>query len=646
MTCTDVAPVICWSLTTTPATNGTTGCLTGTKYTGAISITAPSNTLQVIAGGTGYTDSSVTTYTYTIGSTGWPIKASGRFLVTQAGTAWPMLCSSPQPMIAFLTPTQMGNYMSDRASYGFNCLWFEILLGTYDGGNSDGSLLDGTVPFTSPNPGTENNYDLSTPNNAYWTEIDNIVTQAASYGLVVLLDPWDTGLSPSTGVCSTTGQTGWLITARTNGNTKMYNFGAYLGNRYKNFSNVIWVLGDDFQTQACTTGAAANDSTLVAQFMAGLESADPNHLVSLELNYNFSYTTQNATVRPYSTMNGVYTYGGIYDEFLQAWNASTVPTFLVESNYEYKNNTGGNTSGNGMTWPGVPTCGTVPANNTAYDYIPRLEAWWSFTSGAVGEIYSNFWEESCNFAGPWVQGIDSLGASQIQYISSFLANIPWTTMVPDQTHTVVTAGYGTYNASGLNMLGNNYATTVWNPAGNLAVVYDPYGNNLTVNLAVFNAHVGATWYDPTNGNYVAITGSPFNNSGSHVFSTPGNNSRGVADWVLLLQAIPTNPVAATPICTPGGGFYTTTQLVTCTDASPGAVMCYTLGPSTIVTPTPATDGASGCSVGTKYTTQLSIILSQTLKVVGGGTGYTDSSAAQNGYAFPPPAVSNHPNLLW
>jgi hypothetical protein len=57
--------VICWNTTGSPATNGATGCGNGTLYTGAISVSA-SETLYFVAGGTGYTDSSVGSAAYII----------------------------------------------------------------------------------------------------------------------------------------------------------------------------------------------------------------------------------------------------------------------------------------------------------------------------------------------------------------------------------------------------------------------------------------------------------------------------------------------------------------------------------------------------------------------------------------------------
>lgn len=57
--------IICYSTTVTPATNGTTGCTTGTLYAGPVAITTTS-TLSAVAGGTGFTDSSVGSAAYTI----------------------------------------------------------------------------------------------------------------------------------------------------------------------------------------------------------------------------------------------------------------------------------------------------------------------------------------------------------------------------------------------------------------------------------------------------------------------------------------------------------------------------------------------------------------------------------------------------
>ena len=50
---------------------------------------------------------------------------------------------------------------------------------------------------------------------------------------MVMLDPLETA--------------GWLHTALANGPARCRAYGQYLGNRYKDFPNIIWLNGNDFQ---------------------------------------------------------------------------------------------------------------------------------------------------------------------------------------------------------------------------------------------------------------------------------------------------------------------------------------------------------------------------------------------------------------
>jgi len=58
-----------------------------------------------------------------------------------------------------------------------------------------------------------------------------------------------------------------------------------------------------------------------------------------------------------------------------------------------------------------------------------------------------------------------------------------------------------------------------------------------MNLGALSGAVTASWYDPGNGKYVAISGSPFANAGTHFFTPPGKNSVGDPDWILVLTAL-------------------------------------------------------------------------------------------------------------
>ena len=429
-----------------------------------------------------------------------PVKASsnGRYLVDQNNNPWLLMADSPQAMICTIDAADMATYMSARQSEGFNAINADAICTTYTGGNANGTAFDGTPPFTrGSSPG---NYNLLLPNPAYFAELDSMITLAASYGFVVLLDPIETG--------------GWLGCLENNGATNAYSYGAYLGNRYKNFTNIIWFSGNDFQTWS----SSSTDNNLVKQVMAGIASADSNHLQTIELNYHFSYSNQDTALASYLGADGVYTYYETYDCVLQAYASSpTIPAYLAEANYEGENNQG---------W--------LPA--VAGTYVLREQAYWTLTSGGVGQIYGDHY--TWGFISGWQSNLSTPGALEIQYINKLFGSVAWWDLVPDTTHEIVTAGYGTYDGSNGNLTTATYCTTSWISSGSLALTYCPNASTLTVDLAKFSGPVTAQWYDPSNGAYSAISGSPFPNSGTQEFITPGNNHDGDPDWVLVMSAPP------------------------------------------------------------------------------------------------------------
>ncbi len=378
-----------------------------------------------------------------------PLKASSnnRYLVDQNGTPFLIMGDSPQALVGNLGPTDMATYMADRERLGFNALWVNLLCDNA----TPTAMLMGPLSMgwrLSPAGPSPSNYDLSTPNSAYFSRVDSMVNMAATYNLVVFLDPIETG--------------GWLVTLENNGTTKAYNYGVYIGTRYKNFPNIVWLHGNDFQT---LVNSSSTDNNLVKQVMAGIASVDSNHLQTIELNYNSSYSNQDSALASLLTLDSAYTYFETYDIVLQSYNSSpTIPTYLVEANYEYENNTGA------LPGPAGP-------------YVLREQAYWTMLSGGAGQIYGNHYTMS--FTSGWQSFLDSPGDLEIQYINQLFGSVAWWDLVPDQTHQIVTAGYGTYNGSNRNLTTATYCTTSW-ISGSLALTYCPNPSTLTVNLAKFS----------------------------------------------------------------------------------------------------------------------------------------------------------------
>jgi hypothetical protein len=357
------------------------------------------------------------------------------------------------------------------------------------------------APFTSGSSPAD--YDLSNPNDAYFSKYDAAIASAASYGMVMFLNPIETG--------------SWLITLRNNGSTKAFDYGVYVGNRYKNAPNIVWLHGNDYYC-----GSSSSNDVLVAQVMAGIASVDSNHLQTVEAGSStfvqggdaHAWSNMCAAFTPYIGANLAYTWAPTYNVNLLAYNSSpTMPVVLGEANYEFENLTG-----------------EFPGETGAY--ILRMTAYWALTSGAAGYLYGNhyvwtsLWSSSGN--------LDSRGAAQIPYINTLFTAVQWWNLVPDQTHVIVTAGYGTYTTGNSNLYNETYCSTAWITDGTASITYCPKHTMLTVAMNRFSGAVTARWYDPSAGTYQTIAGSPFANTATHKFAMPGNNSDGDPDWVLVL----------------------------------------------------------------------------------------------------------------
>src|SRR5581483_1751891 len=139
------------------------------------------------------------------------------------------------------------------------------------------------------------------------------------------------------------------------------------------------------------------------------------------------------------------------------------------------------------------------------------------------------------FIDGWKEYLEIPSVTQIGYLAKLFASIRWFQLVPDQTHRVVTAGYGT-SAPDAKVKSSTYVTTAATRDGRLAVSYLPAGGTITVDMGRFARRVKARWYDPTNGTFRPASGTPFRNAGKARLRAPAKNADGARDWVLVLTA--------------------------------------------------------------------------------------------------------------
>jgi hypothetical protein len=279
----------------------------------------------------------------------YPLKpsANGRYVVDTNNAPFLVIGDSPHTLLVDLDEADAAAYLVNRGSNGFNCLWVNLLCDDYDGGpGSEGNAnyghdIYGDNPFTNLLAGGY--YDLTTPNPAYWSNVDYAVHAAATNGLQILGLPLDEG--------------GWTKTSLANGSNNCYAYGQFLGSRYGSAANMFWEMGNDFGGW----GTPTNDSVILA-IARGIISQNPNHPMTLEYD-SPSQSLDDPNWWPLVNVNGVYTYDTTYAECYAAWNKTNMPVLFLEANYEFAG---------GSPW------------------VLREQEYWSMLAGClVGQIYGN-----------------------------------------------------------------------------------------------------------------------------------------------------------------------------------------------------------------------------------------------------------------
>ena len=111
------------------------------------------------------------------------------------------------------------------------------------------------------------------------------------------------------------------------------------------------------------------------------------------------------------------------------------------------------------------------------------------------------------------------------YATNLFARRRWFDLVPDDDHLVVVSGYGSYSATG-SVQDSDYVTAARTPDGRLVMAYVPEGQTIGVDMSKLAARVRARWYDPTNGTYRRVPGSPLTTPAPVGSRLPGTTARG------------------------------------------------------------------------------------------------------------------------
>ncbi len=457
------------------------------------------------------------------------VSANGRFLEHADNSSPFFWLGDTAWHLIELNPTEVDKYLAHRASQGFNLIQGPTIIRTKPFGgfnNIHDSLLanyKGEVAFSKLNP--------LTLNEKYLQHIDYIVDKANANGLYVAL-------------ASIWGSTFDKVFDVDNSN-EAYEIARQLGDRYKNKSNVIWIVSGEYQKIAWETKARDRTSpsrgelNLLQRFAEGLEFGHGGkNLMTIHpdgrrssyehfgnaawLDFNmiqtFDLDNRNATI--------------VED----IWNSRPVkPVINAEPGYENRNK---GSTGDPMS-----------------AFKVRYEAYLSVFQGAFGHTYGQWdiWQakdSAGNFidqAGQknWWDDLNAQGADDMRHLRALIESRPFVSRIPAQTMFVGATG-------NYKNLAKQRATSDINRS--YSFVYFPQASTpITINLTQLSGTaISAWWFNPRDGLVYDNSGTllkhaqPFNtyniNSTPRVsFDPPGSTTD--EDWVLVLDVSSKNYTA-------------------------------------------------------------------------------------------------------
>jgi Protein of unknown function (DUF4038)/Putative collagen-binding domain of a collagenase len=423
------------------------------------------------------------------------VNSSGRRLQTPNGVPFLIKEVSSWGLVQIISDPHVINYVDLMCNRGFNAAKVSVInndskfVGDYPGQTPN---WNGVAPFTTPN-------NFATPNPAYFDHALNVVNYMFTKNMLCFLFPAYLGFALD----------GWReIMVNDNDNAQCFTYGAYLGTRFKDCTNIIWAAGGDHYPDT-------NETQRQNAIIDGIRSVAPNQLWTAHWDNGDSIggtlsTDDVAVVAHMGQMvNGLYSYNpanppymysrieeGYVTDYRPIGQAQHLPVYVLDEPYE--------------TEPqGTPV--------QMRDKYHR-----AMCEGACGFGFN---------AGPdWYRFIDwvtvTTGTTQVSYANAFWPTVPWDSMAPDSSNTYAISGRGTFDTYG-------YVSVIASPTDLVAYFPDGAGSSITVDMTKFTGARLARWWNPTSGGYVAIGTIP--NVGTHLFSNPGANGGGGSDWLLRLS---------------------------------------------------------------------------------------------------------------
>ncbi|MGY4385896.1 hypothetical protein ACVWYN_002944 [Pedobacter sp. UYP24] len=422
-----------------------------------------------------------------------------RFLVYENGKPFFYLGDTAWELFHRLTLKEAGVYMENRRQKGFTVLQVVILaeLNGIDGPNAMGH-----TPMRD--------HDPSKLNEDFFKDIDAFIRLAESKGLYIgLLPTWGDKLFKNS----------WGMGPEIFNQQNAGDYGKFLGSRYRNQKNIIWILGGDRNPRdakdvevwramgnGIAEGAGGYYKTLMTYHPQPKENGGSSTWFHNDkwLDFNMMQT-------------GHCKDGTNYDKITYDYNLKPVkPTMDGEPLYEDH-----------------PICFDWKKNGFSNADDIRKLAYWQVFSGAMGHTYGchAIWQFYAPGREPvnapqhtWQHAMDLPGATQMGYVKKLMLSVSFLDRIPDQSL-----------IKNENLKTGDYCVATRAIDGHYAFIYTPTGKSLHINLlSMKSKQVYCKWFNPRSGQFT----KQFKQAKLEdmAFNTPDHGSG--KDWVLVLTTKP------------------------------------------------------------------------------------------------------------
>lgn len=431
------------------------------------------------------------------------VSENNRFLVTEDGKPFFWLADTAWQLIHDLDEAETRQYFADRRDKGFTVIQTVVLAeNRFDRTNAFGHF-----PIEPRQP--DKPIVKDGPDNDYWDDIERVLRLAEEHHLYVgLLPTWGTHVT-------TSWQDGLVDGFFTVQNAEAY--GRFIGTRFKEHTNIIWILGGD--KAAPTDASRAIWRALARGIAVGVGGSEDYSKVLMTYHTSGPGSTawflNNEPWMDFHALqsgHGRWALNWILVEHAYTMKP-TVPVIDLETSY-----------------PGIKLGSPL---TVATDDDARRAAYWAVFAGAAGHTYghNSIWQffapgKRPLYAAktPWRDALDAPSAVQMGHLRRLIEARPFLTQKPDLS--LLAFAQSLPWEMCLALRGDGYA-----------LLYTPTGRTLEMNLGrTSGAKVKAAWFNPRTGETTAL--GEFENKGRRAFDPSGEKEPG-NDWVLVLDSATT-----------------------------------------------------------------------------------------------------------